>query len=79
MQQLDDLFRIELTRLSTLAQKGPLEVEDLRRLESLTRSLKNYTSSPLKDKRVEVSEESTEALFDLLRKLPTNEPEPTGE
>ncbi len=77
MKQIEEIFQIELTRLAIEAQKAPLDADALRRLESLTRSLKNYSSAPLKDKVTDLGDSSLEDLFKLMRELPSDEPQST--
>ena len=50
INKLDEIFKRELDRLDKLSQIEALSIDDLRRLETLTRSLKNYIKDENEDR-----------------------------
>ena len=63
---LDQIFERELTRLSEASTRGTLEMEDIKKLEILTRALKQY-QAPEKKQDNPFESLSTEDLLKLIR------------
>jgi hypothetical protein len=46
---LQDIFDLEIERLAKKSKKGELDIEELKRLETLTRTYRTYNSTKQKD------------------------------
>lgn len=62
---LDQIFEREVKRLDQRSQKEPLDVEDLRKLDILTRALRQYQVPEKKDESLD--ELTTAELIALVR------------
>ena len=71
----EDLIIRELTRLNEQSLAGPLDIEDCRKLEVLSRSWRSYNGAKLGEKKVDLGEMSVADLLALARIEPTTEPE----
>jgi hypothetical protein len=74
MKELEQTFKIEISRLYEAAKEGPLDVEQTNKLVKLTSALKNYLSSPLDDEETDYEGAFThEELLELARVKVTDE------
>ena len=66
-QVLDSIFERELKRLDEASQKESLDLDDLRRLDILTRALKQY-QEPTKEAESPLSQLSSDELIAFIRR-----------
>lgn len=66
MKEVKDILVMEIKRIREAAQHGRLGMEDLRALESLTRSWKNYFGNEIDTAKETLSELSIEDLKKLV-------------
>ena len=68
-EHLEQIFASEISRLHDIARNGGLSVDEVKKMEVLTRAWKTFHSTEVKEKEV-ISEEtnlSTEELLALAR------------
>jgi hypothetical protein len=63
---LDRIFERELNRLDALSEKRPLELDELKALDVLTRSLKQFVAPP-KEEENPLEDLSTEELLAIVK------------
>lgn len=67
-KNLQKIFDLEIERLTELAIHGSLELEDIKKLESLTRAYRTFnTTTPKDEDEVEGLALSTEELIALAK------------
>ena len=47
MKELEDIFIREIERLNTASKRGALDIEDVRKLDMLTRAWKSYSGNQI--------------------------------
>ncbi len=66
MKEIQEILVLEIKRIHTRCKTGELEVADLRRLESLTKSWKSYFGSEIDEAKSDMEGMSVEELRDLI-------------
>lgn len=64
---IQSLFQRELERLEIKSKEAPLDMEDLKRLEILTRSLKQHSKQEQPPQEDELANLTTEELIKFIR------------
>lgn len=72
-KNLQQIFDLEIGRLTELASEGPLEFDEVRRLETLTRAYRTYNSTTAKDTDTEDAAKDV-STADLLAIARTSQP-----
>lgn len=68
MRAVDEIFIRELNRLNEKSKEGELSLEELRKLNLITSSLKQYMSNPIDDSdEARIEKLSIEELLELAK------------
>ena len=47
MKELEDIFKREIERLNVASERGPLDIDDVKKLDLLTRAWKSYSGNQI--------------------------------
>jgi hypothetical protein len=76
MKLMQDIFVRELERLDKDSREGPLEIEDVRKLECLARAWRSYCAAKIEKEADDLSEYTTDELLAIARGETQGEAEP---
>ena len=67
MIELQEIFLREINRLNDASKKGPLDMDDIKKLDLLTRSWKSYSGNQIVDDKDPLDGLTAQEILELAR------------